>query len=69
MLDAWLKKNSMEVSKADSCLYIMRVENSEDFLAMAIYVDDLISVDNNPELRKKLVEDMQNFQVSGYRRS
>ena len=59
LMDGWLKNNNLQVSEADPCLYIYRSENVHDFLALAIYVDDLLTIDNNKSLRDKLVTSME----------
>jgi hypothetical protein len=59
LLDAWLKNHNMEVSGSDPCLYVYQGTNPDDFLALGMYVDDLITIDNNPELRGALVEEMR----------
>ena len=58
LFDSWLKDNNFRASKVDPCLYILNTNESTKFLALAIYVDDIISVDNMPELREKLVADL-----------
>jgi hypothetical protein len=52
-LDSWLKENNFTVSKADPCLYTLTVNGK--FIAIAIYVDDIISLDNDPELRRAII--------------
>ncbi len=57
-LDSWLKNYGFIASKADPCLYILRKE--QDILIIAVYVDDIISMDNNPNLRQDFVDKLGN---------
>jgi len=45
-LDKWMKANNMKVSGADPCLYILKTNDPNKFLAFVTWVDDLISVDS-----------------------
>jgi hypothetical protein len=57
-LDNWLKDNKMIQSQTDPCLYVYENGDSQDFLALAIYVDDMFCIDNNQQLRDKLLEEL-----------
>ena len=46
------------MSGADPCVYIYQGENPNDFLVMAIYVDDFFVFDNNEKLRDQIVAEM-----------
>jgi hypothetical protein len=63
-IDQWLKKNKMKAAAADSYLYIFQGENSQDFLALALYVDDILIIDNNIKVRESLIKEMtQKFKM------
>jgi hypothetical protein len=57
-LDNWLQEHQLVQSKVDPCLYLKQSDSQNEFLAMAIYVDDLFSIDNNHEFRKDLATKM-----------
>ena len=50
-LDKYLVESGYVKCSADSCLYVKFVENS--FVIMAVYVDDIIPVSNDPALLQK----------------
>ena len=63
-IDQWLKKNKMKAADADPCLYIFQGENPRDFLALALYVDDILIIDNNIKIREDLTKKMkQKFKI------
>ena len=63
-IDQWLKKNKMKAADADPCLYIFQGENPQDFLALALYVDDILIIDNNTKIREDLTKKMkQKFKI------
>ncbi len=53
-LDSWLRAYGMTVSQVDPCLYTKKTQENE-FLALATYVNDIITIDSNPRLREGLV--------------
>ena len=57
LLDKWFKDHEFEASKIDPCLYIHNKDGH--FIAIAIYVDDLLILDNNKHIRDTLINDMQ----------
>ena len=56
LIDNWMKQYGFIQSHADPCLYTL--QTTIRYLAIAIYVDDLISIDNSTELRKNFVKKM-----------
>ena len=59
-----MKKNKMKAADADPCLYIFQGENPRDFLALALYVDDILIIDNNIKIREDLTKKMkQKFKI------
>ena len=59
-----MKKNKMKAADADPCLYIFQGENPQDFLALALYVDDILIIDNNIKIREDLTKKMkQKFKI------
>ncbi len=44
-LDKWLKEQGFRASLVDPCMYILQQE--EDLLIFAVYMDDILSVTNN----------------------
>ena len=57
-LDSWMRAHGMVASKSDPCLYTLQ-STSGQYMAIAIYVDDLISIDNNQGARESLVKEME----------
>jgi hypothetical protein len=58
-IDAWLKEHGFDQSTVDPCLYVLRTNSkSGDYLALAVYVDDLISLTSSRVLRKRVIEEM-----------
>ena len=59
ILDTWFHSHGFVTSRADPCVYIYHgSKNSKDFLAIAIHVDDMPIIDNNPNLRDSILEEM-----------
>jgi hypothetical protein len=52
-IDAWLKEHGLIASQYDPCLYTSKKEDDRYF-AMAIYVDDLICLDNDIKYREEV---------------
>jgi hypothetical protein len=62
-LDKCLKNNRLTQSKVDPCLYVYDDDNG-NFLALAIYVDDMFCIDNNDQIRKTLFDELsKNFKM------
>ena len=62
MLDKWLKEYGFIASQIDPCLYILRRNGS--ILMLAVYVDDIISADNDPKLRQEFIKKIgQKFKI------
>jgi transposase InsO family protein len=62
-LDKWLKENGFTQSKIDPCLYTL--QSKEGYIAMAIYVDDLLTIDNNPHMLSKIMKMLNDkFKIS-----
>ena len=52
-LDVFLLKNGYRKSNADSCIYVKSVKRENGFISfviLAVYVDDIIPVSNDPEM-------------------
>ena len=52
-LDVFLLKNGYRKSNADSCIYVKSVKQKNGFISfviLAVYVDDIIPVSNDPEM-------------------
>ena len=52
-LDVFLLKNGYRKSNADSCIYVKSVKQENGFISfviLAVYVDDIIPVSNDPEI-------------------
>ena len=52
-LDVFLLKNGYRKSNADSCIYVKSVKQENGFISfviLAVYVDDIIPVSNDPEM-------------------
>ena len=52
-LDVFLLKNGYRKSNADSCIYVESVKRENGFISfviLAVYVDDIIPVSNDPEM-------------------
>ncbi|MHB1946432.1 MAG: reverse transcriptase domain-containing protein, partial [Metallibacterium sp.] len=59
-LDKFLKEQSFRRSQADPCLYM----NKDSGMIIAIYVDDIVSLDNSEEERKRFVTNIgQTFKI------
>jgi len=58
LLDQWLKDYKMKPSLADPCLYILNSTESRTFLAITIYVDDIITVTNNQTKRNQIIDEL-----------
>ena len=56
-LDLYLKKYGFIASKVDPCLYILRKENGSTII-LVVYVDDILSFDNDSKLRDKFISDI-----------
>jgi hypothetical protein len=56
-LNAHLKEIGFEQSSTDPCLYVLH--GDDGYIAITIYVDDIISIDNNTKLREEIVEKMR----------
>jgi hypothetical protein len=57
LLDKWFKSNGFIQSIKEPCLYTHNKDGI--YLALAIYVDDIIIISNNQDYRNKLVSKMQ----------
>ena len=58
-LDVFLLKNGYRKSNADSCIYVKSVKQENGFISfviLAVYVDDIIPVSNDPEAEEGIVE-------------
>ena len=53
-LNECLKNIGLKQSKIDPCLYTLK--EMDKFIALAIYVDDIFSIDNDPELRNSIIK-------------
>jgi hypothetical protein len=51
-LNAHLKEIGFEQSSTDPCLYVLH--GDDGYIAITIYVDDIISIDNNTKLREEM---------------
>jgi len=56
LLDEFMKSFGFRRSEVDPCLYIF--EQGSEYLAVAIYVDDLLTVTNSEKLRKRFTDAM-----------
>lgn len=59
LLDKWFKNNNFIVSKADPCLYILNNNDKDNYLVIAVYVDDMISITSSNELRSNIINKMK----------
>jgi hypothetical protein len=53
-----MRAHGMVASKSDPCLYTLQFTSGQ-YMAITIYVDDFISIDNNQGARESLVKEME----------
>lgn len=55
-IDKWLIEQGFTKSQADPCLYIKITQNREEYLIVALYVDDILTVSHKTEIRNNFVD-------------